>query len=292
MDIIKKKIFTISDIHGHYIETIKSLKEAGWDENNSNHLLIVCGDLFDRGSESLKVYLWLKRLCDSGKAIIIQGNHEPMFVNFLEGSYNTFDYKNNGLRHTIDSFAELGCLGGGYGFQNFLSSNQSKDSETGLNDTVWNLWVKWCDKMRNKIKEEYPELLVWLKSLPFYYETKNYIFTHGAIDGTCPDWHHPHKDIYGRFMDWEACAWDDGSFFNSSIVNTDKTVVIGHYGTSHLREKYNIEDYLTVDLIFSGMNKYSILVRNDRRVVAIDGTTILSKQVNVLVIENEELIID
>lgn len=39
------KIFCISDVHSFFNEMIKALDEAGFDKNNSNHLLVVCGDL-------------------------------------------------------------------------------------------------------------------------------------------------------------------------------------------------------------------------------------------------------
>ena len=52
---MKKKIFAISDIHGFYTEMITSLKESGYDEDNPEHLLIVCGDKFDREREDLSM---------------------------------------------------------------------------------------------------------------------------------------------------------------------------------------------------------------------------------------------
>ena len=43
-----------SDIHSFYTPFIKELNKTGFDLNNEEHLLIICGYLFDRGSESLK----------------------------------------------------------------------------------------------------------------------------------------------------------------------------------------------------------------------------------------------
>ena len=67
---MEKTIFAISDIHSFYKETIESLAKAGYDEGNPNHLLIVCGDIFDRGDSSLEIYEWLKKLTDKKKAIV------------------------------------------------------------------------------------------------------------------------------------------------------------------------------------------------------------------------------
>ena len=57
-----KKYFVASDIHNFYTPFIKELNKTGFDLNNEEHLLIICGDLFDRGSESLKLYEFIKSL--------------------------------------------------------------------------------------------------------------------------------------------------------------------------------------------------------------------------------------
>ena len=74
------KFFVISDIHSAYTPMIKALNEAGFDENNHNHKIILCGDLFDRKDESLKVYDWAVDMINKNKLIYIKGNHEDMFV--------------------------------------------------------------------------------------------------------------------------------------------------------------------------------------------------------------------
>lgn len=263
-----KKLFIISDVHGHYQEMINALGQAGFDEHNKDHLLISCGDEFDRGEQSLDVYLYLKRLSDEGKAIVLKGNHSMFMIDYLSGeSLSPFNYLNNGTDETL---------------ADFLHQTKPFETWTVLNDIkepTYGDFAEWISIAKKEINEEYPELLEWLETRPYYYETENYIFTHGAIDGKCDDWRFPKKDYRGIFMDWDACMWDDGSFFGSEIKNTDKTVVIGHFGTAHLRRMYNIK----------GEEPHSILTREDGRVIAIDTTTALSKRVNVLVIEDNLL---
>ena len=82
----KKKMFIISDIHGYYDEMIKALEKAGYNENNDEHKLICLGDIFDRGAQSLAVYEYLKRLSDEDKAIVLSGNHSLFLIQFLQGS--------------------------------------------------------------------------------------------------------------------------------------------------------------------------------------------------------------
>ena len=83
---MKKNLFFISDIHGCFNEMITALKEAGYDKDDQNNLLVVLGDNFDRGSESLAVYEYLKALTDEGKAVVVKGNHDTMLEEYLDGS--------------------------------------------------------------------------------------------------------------------------------------------------------------------------------------------------------------
>lgn len=261
-----KKIFAVSDLHGHHYVTTKSLENAGYDSNDENHLLVVCGDIFDRGSQSLELYNWLKPLTESGKAIVLRGNHDYFLMDFLKGSNDPFNYIYNGLRHTLDSFLECTNDFGMYVL------THTEPNEKGNHNATLRLYSDWAEKSRKRILKEYPDLLPWLERFPDYFETKNYIFTHASIDVDSEDWKEPKKT-------WYKCHWDNGSFFAKSILNTEKTVVIGHFGTQQLREMYNVKD--------KAQSQYDILRRSDDRVIALDTTTILSKKVNVLEVEDE-----
>lgn len=254
---MKKKIFAVSDIHGFYTEMIESLKESGYDEDNPEHLLIVCGDKFDRGKESVKVFQYLKRLMDKNKAIILRGNHLAFIENFLEGSNDPFNYINNGLNETIADFWHRTAP-----FESWCTL------EGNCELSVEN-YSKWAEITRKDINKEYPELLPWIKSLPYYYETENYIFTHGMIDGQCYDWHNPN-------ISWYECTWAKPKDFNNSIVNTDKKVVVGHINCGLLRSLYGYDE-----------NDNSIFERPDGKVIGLDTCTVLTHKVNVLVLEDE-----
>ena len=255
------KIFAVSDVHGDYDSLIKALRDAGFNENTYNHKLISLGDQFDRIPNSLNVYNYLKHLEEKGKAIIIKGNHDIMLEEYLNGvSISPWNYMRNGTDETLADF-----LGQTKPFETWCIFNNI-DSPT-IDD-----FGKWIGLARQEINKDYPELVPWLRHLPFYYETKNYIFTHAAIDTSDNNWR--------ESFNWKSIVWDDGSFFGSKIENTDKKVVIGHYGTDDLRELYNLP---------KGSEPYSILVRNDKKVIAIDTCTVLTKKVNVYVVEDELL---
>ena len=102
---MKKKIFAVSDIHNEYDALINALNEAGFDENNPDHLLVSIGDAFDRGPSAIAVYEYLKRLSDKGSAIVLKGNHTGFFINYLNGtSFDPFNYLHNGTDETLADF--------------------------------------------------------------------------------------------------------------------------------------------------------------------------------------------
>lgn len=266
-----KKIFVISDIHGHYTETIQCLNNAGYNEKDDTHMLIVCGDIFDRGEENVAIFTWLKRLTDNNKAVVIRGNHDSMFIDFLTYSNNPFNYINNGMYTTVDDF-----LGRTRSFESWCLIDKCCEQTIGA-------FGEFAVNAREEINNDYQELLPWLQSLPWYYETDNYIFTHAAIDTQAIDWHIPHCMLYDK-TDWDALSWDNGSFLGRRMYNTnDKAVVVGHFHTYHLREKYFLKK----------SDDHSILEINDEKrghKIFIDGCTPYTKNVNVLVIENEKLL--
>lgn len=252
-----KEIYTVSDLHGHYEILKRDLKEAGYDENNENHLLVVCGDCFDRSFGNLEIYKYLKRLTDEGKAIVVKGNHETMLIRYLEGtSVSPFDYMRNGTDETLASFLQQISP-----FESWCISNDIKHPTYGD-------FATWIGIARGQINVKYPELLSWLRDLPYYYETENYIFAHSAIDLDVEDWHQPCCEKHGK-VDWEALLWDDGNFIKKHN-RTGKTIIVGHFSTSHLRQMHSLGDY----------DDHSILKTDDNKVF-IDGCAVLSKKINV-----------
>ena len=284
------KLFVVSDVHGFYDDLIRDLKQAGYNDNDKNNLLIDCGDFFDRGTQAVEMYLYYKRLTDQGKAIILRGNHTTMLIDFLEGKDCAFNFAYNGFDKTIDSF-----LGDTASYSTFyLYTHEIKDKAVEiygdrvkpiLDDTeavpseiFFDVYQEYA---REKIMKDYPELLGWLKERPYYYETENYIFTHASIQGDCDDWKNPTDSRYPEiWTPWESLTWDDGRFYGKPIKNTNKTIVVGHFHTDGIREKFNIKS--------TGTNE--ILKSENGKKIFIDTCTPITHRVNVLTIINEKLL--
>ena len=71
------KFFVTSDIHSYYEPLIEALDKAGFDKNDENHYLVVCGDCFDRGPDSARVLKYLQSL---PRKVLIKGNHEQLLL--------------------------------------------------------------------------------------------------------------------------------------------------------------------------------------------------------------------
>jgi serine/threonine protein phosphatase 1 len=232
------KYFVVSDIHGHFYELIKAL-HGKYDEYNPNHKLIVAGDLFDRGTQNVEVFNYLYRLKNEGKAIIIKGNHDSFFDDLINENYDgvLWNISHNGFSKTLTSFAP--------------NCDYFKD-------------------IKESIETNYPHLIIFLRGLPYYYETKNYIITHAGLDFSNGDWHDGN---------WKHAIWTrTEEFFEIDLkkqYNIDKQVIVGHRFAYKLRKA------------FKGEESYSTYIHDDGQKIAIDGGVVLSKQINVYKFEDE-----
>ena len=50
----------MSDVHSYYNILRTTLDNAGFDINDPKQIVVVCGDAFDRGNESLEMFNFLK----------------------------------------------------------------------------------------------------------------------------------------------------------------------------------------------------------------------------------------
>jgi len=137
------KYFIVTDVHGHYKEFIEALDKAGFDMYNENHHLISLGDNFDRGTENMKMLLFLHKLLKMGKLTPILGNHDEFF--FYPNNY-VFNATYNGLDETLSEFYD------------------------GIPKTPEDLFKK------------LPELKELLDAMESFVEIGNYVFLHSGLD--------------------------------------------------------------------------------------------------------------
>lgn len=77
---MRQQLFVVGDIHGEYDMLVKLLEQ--WDKKTQTLLFV--GDLADRGLNSKACIELVYRLVAAGDAICLTGNHEQLFLQFLE----------------------------------------------------------------------------------------------------------------------------------------------------------------------------------------------------------------
>ncbi|MBQ3137786.1 MAG: metallophosphoesterase [Clostridia bacterium] len=197
----RKKLFIISDIHGFYTEMKAALDNAGFCENDDGHLLICCGDYFDRGKENRKVFEYLEKV---NNKILIRGNHEDVLSYILEsGLFHPKIYISN-ASETLKEFFGEDCL------------DEKEETVSFSADP----------DVRQR-------LLCHIRSCVNYYETEKYIFTHGWLpfeenDGKLFILKNPSSASDEQWHIARKTKWTDA--YNLSD-RPSKTLVCGHYPT-------------------------------------------------------------
>ena len=141
------RILAVSDIHGEHSKFLKLLKKAEYDPKQD--LLIVCGDMIDRGTENLDMIKICIDLQKNG-AIILKGNHEQ--------------------------FAQE-CI------RDMLLERPSEALQLWVNH---NGGRNTYDELLNLSKTKLKDILNFFSNLPFYFTFENYIFTHASANTKNP----------------------------------------------------------------------------------------------------------
>lgn len=263
--------FVISDIHSFYNEMIDALNKAGYQKDNKNHILISCGDLFDRGPDSVKCLEFINSIPDTNK-VCIRGNHEDLLEDIFERGYFRHHDWHNQTNQTI------------YQLSNIYDNDEAA--------------IEKCKSL--------PELKKYLDSCIDYFETDKYIFVHGWIPckRNDPNIYHTNYIIREplenwRTGDWQAARWDCGfDAWFQDIVIEDKTIVAGHWHTSYGHSKYHRlgkefeDDWVRVwnNLYPESQIKNTAIfdIFKDKGIIAIDACTAYSGKVNCLKIGKQK----
>ena len=95
--------YLIGDIHGN-LSRLKELIAAVYKHITKEDTLIFLGDYIDRGELSFEVVELIISLKKIFNTVCLKGNHEQMFLDYLEGVKDENIYFYNGGRATINSY--------------------------------------------------------------------------------------------------------------------------------------------------------------------------------------------
>lgn len=260
------RYYVVADVHGFYTEMISALKEKGYFEDKSPHKLIVCGDLFDRGSEAKEMQRFIIDLLEKDKVMLIKGNHEDLALDLLNNpkkylwDMDTALCSHHYRNRTMDTFFQLT----GYNI---------RDAIKNVKDFV--------EKSKNTqfIKTIIPAMCN-------YFEISDYIFVHGWIPcvahgkGALADTFSYKSDWRSaKDINWEYSRWHNGVLaWSQGVKEPNKTIVCGHchasYGHSIIEGKGAVrgEDAIFAPFFADG-------------IIALDACTARSGFVNCVVID-------
>lgn len=269
-----KKYFVSSDVHGFFTEYMKALDDAGFERDNPEHIIIICGDMFDRGKEPQQLIDFILSMDSENRIILVRGNHEDLLMDLVfkkEMSPEYHDYS-NGTVKTLTTLCEV---------KDIERVTIDKLRQTGVFSVI--------DKTID------------------YYELGKYIFVHGWIPTTTNDGYYIVYDPNWRNADkasWESARWKNG-MEQAEIGYTEKgkTIVCGHWHCSYgnarkeLREKGIEEPELSYRAWeHEGFVKYNAAKDSHLfkpfygdGIIAIDACTAHTGFVNCLVIDEEEI---
>lgn len=256
------KYYVVSDVHSFYTEMRRALSRKGYFRDQEPHKLIKCGDLFDRGPESVKMQSFITDLMAKDEVILIRGNHEDMILELIENADRYFSRGINNTHHWSNgTLITVGDL-------------------TGM-DVLKEDYKLMMDKLK-----ETPYIREIIPSMLDYYETEHYIFVHGwipseTISPNCKDGYLPYADWRNASKKmWENARWINGMFaYYQGVIEEGKTIVCGHYCCSwghYYLGKATSE--------FGNGSKFIPFRR--KGIIAIDACTAYSKKVNCIVLED------
>lgn len=192
-----KKLFVVSDVHGHYSILKAALDRAGFDPDNAAHLLVCCGDYFDRGDENVQVLHFFERL---EHKVLLRGNHEDMLLELLTTGKMLPHQFINGTRSTLANFFGAHCL-------NPLDHTVDFTGQSGMVD----------------------RLCAFIGQTVDYYETEHYVFVHGWLPEkakTARDRADADPEAWVRAR---CLGWIDQYYGYRPLP--DKTLICGHIPT-------------------------------------------------------------
>lgn len=212
-----KKLFIVADVHSFYFEMIDALCNAGYNQDNPDHIFVSLGDLLDRGDYPVSCLNFVNMI-PADRKILIRGNHEDLLEECLKRKEFYQHDKHNGTMRTIMSL-------GGREVEDVY--NWLYSQEYGEKFPEFRTDVKDYHEVFDKVAE-YPPLQLYLDSLVDFAEVGSNVFVHGWIPSRKKS---PDKDW--RKGDWSEARWFNGmEKWKQGSRLDDTTIFCGHWHTS------------------------------------------------------------
>ncbi len=209
------RTFAIGDIHGDLAAL--QLLFGRLPALVKDDTVVFLGDYIDRGPNSAQVVEWVRAFCQNtdAKVVCLRGNHEDAWLQVIEEGWPEFVMpRGNGCLEALRSFRGL----------------PHPDGED----------VPTYEELEEMFDGRFfpPEVVEWMKTLPYWYEDDHAIYVHAGIKRVGDGWPHPSKIEPKRALLWLR----DRDFFENY---RGKLVVFGHTTTRTMPQElstYTPED--------------------------------------------------
>lgn len=295
-----KKYFFVSDIHSYASCLKEALKRAGFKKTDANHIIVLCGDVFDRGFETMEVFKFFMSI-PKQRRIMVKGNHELLYMELLDKSFPDRHDFSNGTVRTFCQIADIDEkeLNLQAKLADYYIFAGGMDEGKGRADVIDKVHETWSE-VKEKVLAS--PVTKWLKSDEWvnYFEIDDLICVHSfipiqvkKIEETKWIRNYPPYQVHPRLLeviedwrtkatclDWEDATWGcpykefDAGLFNGEIEkNPNKKLVCGHWHVSDFHNNYgdSPDDPMNLKLYFG------------KNLVGLDACTAMSGFCNVLV---------
>lgn len=199
-----KRILAVSDIHGNG-RCLKILLEKSRFSNDD--MLIIIGDIIDKGRESLKTLRYVMELNERENVFVTMGNVEFGRLKLLE------DDSEEGCERLAHFILKMDKVWGGSLFGDMLKE---------MSIDIKNVSAENISEYREIIIKKYNNEINFMKTRPIILEAGNYIFVHGGIP----------TDNLSRLSKENISEYLKNDRFFEKDYSFSKYVVVGHYPSS------------------------------------------------------------
>ena len=194
-----KRILVTSDIHGHADRLRRVLEASDFSDDD---ILVIVGDMIDKGPESLKTLQLIMKLSEKGNVRALAGNNDMWRL--LHMDYLSADSAQS--------------------FYDYLLHNRKWYGSSIFDDMAQEIGMypespEKLPEIRDAVYERFSKEIEFIRRLPTILETQNFIFVHGGLPSKDLD-NLQVRDIYG--------VLSIGSFYKTEL-SFDKFVVVGHF---------------------------------------------------------------
>ena len=241
-----QRLLVVSDIHGQLDWLIRLLEKA---EYGGDDILIIIGDLIEKGPESLGVVRYVMELCMENYVYVSMGNVDWYRLQyFLDESPEAGE---RFVKYLRKAKGEWGC---GLGLDMLEDMGVSLDQVTAEN----------AQEYLGQIRKRFRQELNFLKNLPVILIAGDYLFVHGGV---------PTDDL--KILEGSDASpyLKNDDFWSKGYRFERYTVVTGHWPVCLYRQ---------------GAEDESPIFDPERRIICIDGGCGVKRggQLNGLILED------